>query len=158
MPKSGREHSRHDRQTLSLAANFSSQEDLDLGLTELDGTPDKSRLGANAILATSLVFARASAAHQSIPLYQYFAQLLPESAPALPRLSVNLFSGGKHAFGQVAIQDVLVVPSAGRSVAASLAMIYDIYQTAAEIVTKRYHARALRADEGGLAPPFRTRA
>src|ERR1700722_10666278 len=139
-----------------VGRDFSNQEDFDLGLTELDGTSDKSRLGANAILATSLVFARASAVHQSIPLYQYFAQLLPESAPALPRLSVNLFSGGKHAFGQVAIQDVLVVPSPGRSIAASLAMIYDIYQTAAEIVAKRYNARALTADEGGLAPPFRT--
>jgi enolase len=139
-----------------VGREFLSQEDLDLSLNALDGTPDKSRLGANAILATSLAFARASAIHQGIELYQYFAQLLPESAPTLPRLSVNLFSGGKHAFGQVAVQDVLVVPSVGRSVAASLAMIYDIYQAAAEIVTKRYHTRALRADEGGLAPPFRT--
>jgi enolase len=139
-----------------VGREFLSQEDLDLSLNELDGTTDKSRLGANAILATSLAFARASAAHQGKDLYQYFARLLPAAAPALPRLSVNLFSGGKHAFGQVAIQDVLVVPSPGWSVAASLAMIYDIYQTAAEIVAKRYNARALTADEGGLAPPFRT--
>ena len=135
---------------------FMSQEDLDLTLIKLDGTPDKSRLGANAILATSLAFARASAAHQGIELHQYFAHLLPEGAPALPRLSVNLFSGGKHAFGQGAMQDVLVVPPAGCSVAASLAMIYDIYQAAAELIAKRYHARALTADEGGLAPPFQT--
>ena len=139
-----------------VGRDFSSQEELDLSLNELDGTPDKSRLGANAILATSLAFARASAAHQGIELYQYFAHLLPEGVPALPRLSVNLFSGGKHAFGQVAIQDVLVVPSAGFSIAASLAMIYDIYQAAVEIVAKRYNASALTADEGGLAPPFRT--
>ncbi len=139
-----------------VGREFLSQEDLDLSLIELDGTPDKSRLGANAILATSLAFARASAAHQCKELYEYFANLLPDGTPAFPRLSVNLFSGGKHAFGQVAIQDVLVVPRGEWSVAASLAMIYDIYQTAAETVAKRYHTRALRADEGGLAPPFQT--
>jgi enolase len=139
-----------------VGREFLSQAELDLSLNELDGTPDKSRLGANAILATSLAFARASAVHQGIPLYQYFADLLPQPAPRLPRLSVNLFSGGKHAYGQVAIQDVLVVPSAEWSVAASLAIIYEIYQTAAEIVATQYHARALTADEGGLAPPFQT--
>jgi enolase len=139
-----------------VGREFTSQEDLDLTLNKLDGTPDKSRLGANAILATSLVFARASATHQGVELYQYFAHLLPEGAPALPRLAVNLFSGGKHAFGQGAVQDVLVVPPAGSSVAASLAIIYDIYQAAAELIAKRYHARALTADEGGLAPPFQT--
>jgi enolase len=135
---------------------FLRQEDLDLSLNAIDGTPDKSRLGANAILATSLAFARASAVSQGIELYEYFAHLLPEAKPVLPRLSVNLFSGGKHAFGQVAIQDVLVVPPPGWSVAASLVMIYDIYQAAAEMVAKRYRARPLRADEGGLAPPFAT--
>ncbi len=135
---------------------FLNQEDLDLTLKTLDGTPDKSRLGANAILATSLAFARATATHQGVELYNYFAALLPEGAPTLPRLSVNLFSGGKHAFGQVAIQDVLVVPSPGSSVAASLAVIYDVYQAAVEIIAKRYNARALTADEGGLAPPFQT--
>jgi enolase len=139
-----------------VGREFSGQEDLDLCLTELDGTTDKSRLGANAILATSLVFARAAAAHQGVSLFQYFADLLPEGTPSLPRLSVNLFSGGKHAFGQVALQDVLVVPSAGLSVAASLAMVYEVYQTAAEIVARQYGARALTADEGGLAPPFQS--
>jgi enolase len=135
---------------------FLNQEDLDLTLRALDGTPDKSRLGANAILATSLAFARATAIHQGVELYNYFAALLPDGAPTLPRLSVNLFSGGKHAFGQVAIQDVLIVPSPGWSVAASLAVIYEVYQTAAEIIGKRYNAPALTADEGGLAPPFQT--
>jgi enolase len=136
-----------------VSRDFLDQEDLDLCLTELDGTTDKSRLGANAILATSLVFARAAAAYQGISLFRYFADLLPEGTPLLPRLSVNLFSGGKHAFGQVALQDVLVVPSPGLSVAASLAMVFEVYQTAAEIVARRYGARALTADEGGLAPP-----
>jgi enolase len=139
-----------------VGRDFFNQEDLDRCLIELDGTSDKSGLGANAILATSLVFARAAAACQGIPLFQYFAYLLPGGTPSLPRLSVNLFSGGKHAFGQVALQDVLVVPAPGLSVAASLAMVYEVYQRAAEIVASRYNARALTADEGGLAPPFQS--
>jgi enolase len=133
---------------------FLDQEELDRSLCELDGTPDKARLGANAILATSLAFARASAAYQETELYEYFNRLLPDRKPALPRLSVNLFSGGKHAFGQVAIQDVLLVPAARTSVSARPAMIYEIYQAAAELIATRYNSRALTADEGGLAPPF----
>lgn len=150
------EHIRGPIARAVVGQEFANQEDLDLRLIELDGTPDKFRLGANAILATSLVFARAAAAHQNLELYQYFCRLIPEATPALPRLSVNLFSGGKHAFGQVAIQDVLLVPAVGWSVSASLAMIYEIYQTAAELAAKRYHSRALTADEGGLAPPFQS--
>jgi enolase len=137
-----------------VGREFHDQDHLDSILCELDGTPDKSGLGANAILATSLAFARASAAHQKIELYEYFNQMLPDTTPALPRLSVNLFSGGKHAFGQVTIQDVLLVPSPNFSISASLAMIYDIYQTAARIAAVRYKSRPLTADEGGLAPPF----
>jgi enolase len=147
------ENIRHSIANWIIGREFRDQEELDRSLCELDGTPDKARLGANAILATSLAFSRASAAYQEIELYEYFGRLVPDRKPALPRLSVNLFSGGKHAFGQVAIQDVLLVPAVGTSVSASLAMIYEIYQTAADIIAKRYNARALTADEGGLAPP-----
>jgi enolase len=134
--------------------SFDGQEALDTRLLELDGTADKSRLGANAILAVSLAFARAAAAHQHLELFEYFASLLPSPSPRLPGLTINLFSGGKHAFGQVAIQDVLVLPKSGSSISANLAQMYDIYQEAAAIIQKRYAAPALTADEGGLAPPF----
>ena len=134
--------------------SFDSQDELDMRLLELDGTSDKSRLGANAILAVSLAFARAAAARQHLELFEYFASLLPLVSPRLPGLTINLFSGGKHAFGQVAIQDVLVVPQSGSSISGSLAKMYDIYQEAAAIIRKRYATPALTADEGGLAPPF----
>jgi enolase len=116
---------------------------------------DKSHLGANALLAVSLAFARVAAARGRMELFEYFASLLPNTSPRLPALTINLFSGGKHAFGQVAIQDVLVVPKAGSTVAERLAQTYDIYQEAAAIAVKRYRAPALTADEGGLAPPFK---
>ena len=87
----------------------------------LDGTPNKSRLGANAILAVSLAFARAVAAERgraALPALRRHDRL-PRCA-TLPRLTINLFSGGKHAGGQVPIQDVLVVPARrGRSTRAS---------------------------------------
>jgi enolase len=134
--------------------SFDSQDELDMRLLELDGTLDKSRLGANAILAVSLAFARAAAARRHLELFEYFALLLPSASPRLPGLTINLFSGGKHAFGQVAIQDVLVVPQSGSSISGRLAQTYDIYQEAAAIIRKRYAAPALTADEGGLAPPF----
>jgi enolase len=135
--------------------NFDSQRALDSAMLELDGTPDKSRLGANAILAVSVAFARASAIERGVPLYAHFASLLePAPRPALPRLTVNLFSGGKHAGGQVPIQDVLVVPMLARTIDESLATTYAVYQSAIALCARKYAMRPLVADEGGLAPPF----
>lgn len=132
---------------------FASQPELDRAMIELDGTTEKSRLGANAILAVSVAFARGVAQANDIPLYRHFAQMIG-TEPRLPRLTVNLFSGGKHAGGQVPIQDVLVVPAAAKTIDESLAATYAVYQAAAELARKRYDARPLVADEGGLAPPF----
>jgi len=135
--------------------DIESQAALDEAMLDLDGTPNKSRLGANAMLAVSLAFARAVAAEGDLPLFRHFASLLsPESDPArLPRPTVNLFSGGKHAGGQVEIQDVLVVSKAA-TIDAALADIYAVYQAAADLCRTRYGMRALVADEGGLAPDF----
>ena len=130
------------------------QGQLDQMLVELDGTANKSRLGANAILSVSLAFARSMAAAAAMPLWQYFATLVNITPGVLPRLTINLFSGGRHAGGQVAIQDVLLVPARAKSIDESLARTYDVYQAAAELVYERHGMRLLRADEGGLAPPF----
>ncbi|GIK41270.1 MAG: enolase [Chloroflexota bacterium] len=133
---------------------FEQQHQLDGAMLELDGTPNKSRLGANAILAVSLAFARACAAERSEPLYQYFAGLLEQSLQTLPRPTINLFSGGKHAGEQAPIQDVLIVPASARTLDEALAMTFAVYQAAAELSYRQYGMRALSADEGGLAPPF----
>jgi len=135
---------------------LASQTELDLAMIELDGTPNKAHLGANAILSVSLAFARAVAAQRGLPLYRHFADILePGLAPAtLPRPTVNLFSGGKHAGGQVAIQDVLITPTSATTVDDAMAMIYAVYQAAADRCKSRYGMRALVADEGGLAPDF----
>jgi enolase len=127
---------------------------LDQALIALDGTVNKSRLGANTVLGVSLAFARAQAEERGIPLYRYFAELLDRPVASIPRPMINLFSGGKHAGGQVEIQDVLVVPLAARSVDDALSTTFDVYRAAAELSAARYGMRALTADEGGLAPPF----
>ena len=134
--------------------SFASQVDLDQALIDLDGSANKSRLGANAILAVSLAFARALATHTRQPLYGYLASILDITPTALPRPTINLFSGGKHAGGQVPIQDVLVIPAATNSMDDALAMTFEIYQCAAQLCQQCYGMRALSADEGGLAPPF----
>jgi enolase len=135
--------------------DFQNQAELDLALIDLDGTPDKSRLGANSILAVSIAFARACAAHEQRPLHEHFADIAGAATrQRLPRLTINLFSGGKHAGGQVPIQDVLLVPITARTIDESLASVYAIYQSAARLTQQKYGARPLKADEGGLAPPF----
>jgi enolase len=141
-------------QTTLRGYDWDSQCALDRAMIELDGTPQKSRLGANAILAVSLAFARAVAAQQKKPLWRYFATLIAPTPATLPRLTINLFSGGMHAGAQVEIQDALVVPISATTISRSLEMTYDVYQAAASLCAERYNMRLLRADEGGLAPPF----
>jgi len=139
------------------ATAFAGQQELDQALIDIDGSPNKQRLGANALLSVSIAFARAHAAQQGLPLYDYFSRLVEEPArqpTRFPRLTINLFSGGRHAGKQVAIQDVLIVPSAAQSIDESLVMMSGIYHAAADQTYARYGMRLLTADEGGLAPPF----
>jgi enolase len=126
---------------------------LDAALTELDGTPTKSRLGANTILAVSLAFARAAASEANVPFYRYLAALA-DVEPSMPRPLVNLFSGGAHAGAQVGVQDVQLLVNAAETVDEALSTIADIYRHAVALVSERFAMRLLRADEGGLAPPF----
>lgn len=158
-------HINHDLNDALAGRDFATQAKLDAAMRTLDGTPNKARLGANAILAVSLAFARAVAQSRGVPLYQHFADLLAETpahrpAPltTLPRPTINLFSGGKHAGGQVPIQDVLVVPAAAQTMDEALAMTYACFQAAARLTTRKYGMRVLTADEGGLAPPFENAA
>jgi enolase len=130
------------------------QEQLDRALVELDGTENKSRLGANAIVAVSLAFARATAVERNLPFYAHLAELTGCAARTLPRPEINLFSGGRHAGGQVALQDVLAIPTAARTVDQALTTMFDLYRAAASLALDRYGMRELTADEGGLAPQF----
>ena len=135
---------------------FTDQAELDRTMIALDGTATKSRHGANAILAVSVAFARAHARERGIPLYQHFSDMLGASANMLPRLTINLFSGGKHAGQQVSVQDVLIIPMSSRTIDEVLVSAFDVYQAAAYLILRKYGMRLLTADEGGLAPPCRS--
>jgi len=139
-----------------VGETFHDQSDLDRAMIALDGTSTKWRIGANAILAVSVAFARACAMYRGIPLYQHFADLLGSHVTKLPRLTINLFSGGKHAGHQVSIQDVLIIPMSPQTIDGVLVAASDIYQAAAELALRKYGMRLLTADEGGLAPPCRS--
>jgi enolase len=142
---------------LELAGHtFADQAELDRRMIALDGTINKSRLGANAILAVSVAFARAHALSRRVPLYQHFAEMLGSPIHALPRLTINLFSGGKHAGQQVSIQDVLIISMSSQTIDEALVMASNVYRVAASLVFEKYGMRLLTADEGGLAPPFKT--
>ena len=149
-------HVRRDIHDALAGRTFAGQAEVDAALCALDGTHNKSRLGANAILAVSLAFARAAAQAERRPLYAYFAGLIGRSAHTLPRPTINLFSGGKHAGVRASMQDILIVPAAARSMDEALAVTYGVYQAAAALVLRKYEMRLLRADEGGLALPFPT--
>jgi enolase len=135
---------------------LSDQAELDRAMIALDGTPTKSRIGANAILAVSVAFARAHAMERGIPLYQHFADMMGGPSNRLPRLTINLFSGGKHAGDQVSVQDVLIIPMSARTIDEVLVSAFDVYQAAADIALRKYGMRLLTADEGGLAPPCKS--
>jgi enolase len=142
--------------TALVGHSFTDQYALDKTMIALDGTATKARIGANAILAVSVAFARACALSQNVPLYQHFANMQGAPANALPRLTINLFSGGKHAGQQVSVQDVLIIPMSARTIDESLVSTSDVYQAAANLILKKYGMRLLTADEGGLAPPCRS--
>jgi enolase len=131
---------------------------LDAALVERDGTDDLSRCGANAVLAVSGAVAHAAAAACERPLYEHVAALAEEhprhSAPgAIPTPTINVISGGEHAPGGLAIQDVLVVPHGFGTYPAALEAAWDVRQAARDRVTAAGH-RPLLADEGGFAPPL----
>lgn len=132
---------------------FAGQAEFDQCLIDLDGRPDKSRLGANAILSLSLAFCRAQAAQRKQPVYRRLAQMAGVQ-PRLPKPMINLFSGGAHAGGQVAVQDVQIVAPAAASMRRTLEISSDVFRAAAQLAAERYDMRLLTADEGGLAPPF----
>lgn len=141
--------------TALIGRTFDNQRELDQTMIALDGTANKGRLGANAILAVSLAYARAVANERQQALYHYFSTLLDQPLRyRLPRPTINLFSGGKHAGGQAPLQDVLVVIKAAQSIDEVMSMTVAVFQAAADLCQRKYGMRLLTADEGGLAPPF----
>jgi len=128
------------------------QATLDAALIALDGTPTKSRLGANATLAVSMAAAHAAAASRGLPLYEYLGG---RDATLLPTPQIQIFGGGAHAGRRVDVQDFMVVCPRARSFAEALEWTAEVYRCAGEALQSR-GARYGVADEGGWWPAFAT--
>jgi enolase len=138
-----------------LGLDAADQQRLDKLLIDLDGTANKSRLGANALLAVSLAACRAAAISANVPLYRHIAELAGIQQPTIPLPMINIVSGGLHAGGQIEIQDVLVMPTGAQTFAQALEWVVRVHRVAGERVRREGH-QPLVADEGGWAPPFET--
>ncbi|HHY45768.1 MAG TPA: phosphopyruvate hydratase [Firmicutes bacterium] len=124
------------------------QVSIDKAMIELDGTPNKSKLGANAILGVSLACARAAANSLELPLFQYLGGV---NAKVLPVPMMNILNGGKHADNNVDIQEFMVVPAGAGSFAEALRMGAEVFHNLRLVVKKRGMGTAV-GDEGGIAP------
>ncbi|GBC98351.1 Enolase 2 [bacterium HR17] len=127
---------------------------VDARLRELDGTPNKRRLGANAVLAVSLATARAVAYAHGLPLYRFIAELAGTTdRMALPTPMVNIVSGGLHAGGNLDMQDFLVIPLGATSFRQALDWVGKVYHTVKRLLREQ-GMTTLVADEGGFGPPL----
>ncbi len=124
------------------------QAGIDGTLVALDGTPDKTRLGANAILAVSMAVARAAAAARGVPLFESLG-----GGTLLPLPEIQVFGGGKHAAGRVDLQDFMVIALGASSYDAALAMTADVIAAAGATLKERGLLAGV-ADEGGYWPVF----
>ena len=128
----------------------SAQTEVDERLIELDGTPNKARLGANATVAVSMAVAHAAAAAAGDPLWRY---LVRDQCPALPVPEIQIFGGGAHAGRRVDIQDFMVVCPGAASFAEALEWTAEVYRAAGQLMAAAGKLKGV-ADEGGWWPDF----
>jgi enolase len=131
-----------------LGLDGTDQKKLDQALIELDGTPNKEKLGANAILGVSLAVAKAAASDASMPFYQYLGG---SAACMLPVPMMNILNGGKHADNNVDLQEFMILPTGARSFAEALRMGAEIYHCLKDVLKGRRLSTSV-GDEGGFAP------
>jgi len=131
------------------------QRALDEKMAALDGTPNKSKLGANAILGVSMAAAKAAAEAKGVPLYQHFADLAGNGAKlTLPVPCFNVINGGSHAGNKLAFQEYFIIPVGASSFKEAVRVGCECYHTLKGIIKKKYGGDAtLIGDEGGFAPP-----
>lgn len=131
-----------------IGLNVFEQAFLDKTLIELDGTPNKGKLGANAILGVSLAAAKAAAAYVGLPLYQYIGGV---NGKELPVPMMNILNGGKHADNTVDIQEFMIMPVGAGSFASGLRMGVEVYHALKKVLATKKYATGV-GDEGGFAP------
>jgi enolase len=135
-----------------MGMEASLQEEIDVKMIRLDGTPNKGRLGANAILAVSMAVARAAAQSQKTPLYRYLGGV---SASVLPVPMMNILNGGAHSDNSVDFQEFMVSPFGASSFTEALRMGAEVFHTLKGVLKKKGYSTAV-GDEGGFAPNLKS--
>src|SRR5271154_4869066 len=133
---------------VAVGRDPSDQIGLDRALIEADGTPNKAKLGANAILGVSLAAAKAAAATHGLPLYRYIGGA---NARVLPVPMANIINGGKHADNKIDFQEFMVMPVGASSFAEGIRMVAEVFHNLKSVLKKAGHNTAV-GDEGGFAP------
>jgi enolase len=135
-----------------LGRSFENQRELDLLMIGLDGTPDKSKLGANAILSVSMAYARAEAKNAGIPLYRYLGG---DNAHLLPVPCMNVINGGAHAGNNVDFQEFMIAPHNAPSFTEAIRMGIEVFQTLKTVLKLKNYNTGV-GDEGGFAPNLKS--
>ena len=138
--------------TAILGMEADDQAEIDRKMIHLDGTKNKGKLGANAILAVSMAVARAAAASYDMPLYRYLGGV---SASVLPVPMMNILNGGAHADNSVDPQEFMVAPYGAQNFAEALRMGAEIFHTLKSVLKKKGYSTSV-GDEGGFAPNLRS--
>ncbi len=134
-----------------VGMDVTDQEVLDEAMIVLDGTENKGRLGANAILAVSMAAAKAAAQEENIPLYNYFAKLSQTTDMTLPIPMMNIINGGKHAAGSTDIQEFMIMPVGAPTFSDALRMGTEVFHALAKVLSEKGYGTTV-GDEGGYAP------
>jgi len=140
---------------IKAALDITNQAAVDSFLLKLDGTPNKGKLGANAILGVSLAVCRAAAAHLGIPLYQHIANLAgrPTDVFVLPVPAFNVINGGSHAGNKLAMQEFMILPTGAATFAEAMKIGSEVYHALKAVIKSKYGQDATNVgDEGGFAP------
>jgi len=133
----------------------SNQELIDNTMLELDGTENKSKLGANAILSVSMAVARAAACSENVPLFVHLANLSKTKPEKLPIPVLNIINGGEHAGNNLDFQEFMIIPSGANNFAEAMQIGVETYSTLKSLLKKKFGPTATNiGDEGGFAPPF----
>ncbi|CAL1354615.1 unnamed protein product [Linum trigynum] len=136
-----------------VGVDVRSQADVDALMLEIDGTPNKSQLGANAILGVSLSVCRAGAGAKRVPLYKHIQELAGTKELVMPVPAFNVINGGSHAGNALAMQEFMILPVGAGSFAEALRMGSEVYHTLKGIIKSKYGQDACNVgDEGGFAP------
>ncbi|CAB4010165.1 Alpha-enolase, partial [Paramuricea clavata] len=140
---------------LGKGFDVTNQEAIDKFMIELDGTDNKGKLGANAILGVSLAVCKAGAAHKDMPLYRHVADLAGNLKVVLPVPAFNVINGGSHAGNKLAMQEFMILPTGAESFTEAMKIGCETYHTLKNVIKKKYGLDATAVgDEGGFAPNF----